>query len=174
MGTESADQRYDLWHWKSTRTNLVGQSDDQWVSDLVDPSDVESPRRGDAKESGGYKDNLNEAGDGPAFVHPTDPAAKFIPVGEEIAVDTSALENGAVIPGFLLAPAVGSRGDIAANGVWQDGKWVVVLVRALDTGHDDDVIFTPPKLYPFGLSITNNGGGLDHTNVPDVLTLEWQ
>lgn len=174
MGTDTPDLRYDLWHWKSTRTNLVGQSDDQWVSDLADPADVESPRRGDAKEGGGYKDNLNEAGDGPAFVHPTDPNAPFIPMGEELAIDTSQLANGAVIPGFLLAPAVGSRGDIAANGVWADGKWTVVLMRPLDTGHDDDVIFTPPKAYPFGLSITNNGGGTDHTNAPDVLTLTWQ
>jgi hypothetical protein len=47
-------------------------------------------------------------------------------------------------------------------------------MRPLDTGHDDDVVFTPPKSYPFGLSITDNGGGTDHTNAPDVLTLEWQ
>jgi len=47
-------------------------------------------------------------------------------------------------------------------------------MRALDTGHDDDVVFTPPKPYPLGLSVTNNGGGLEHTNAPDVLTLEWQ
>jgi hypothetical protein len=174
MGTESPDLRYDLWHWKSTRTHLVGQSDDQWVSDLADPNDVESPRRGDAKESGGYSDNINEAGDGPAFVHPSDPAALFIPKGGEVAIDISTLENGATIPGYLLAPAVGSRGDINATGVWADGKWVVVLMRALDTTHDDDVIFTPPKAYPFGLSVTNDGGGTDHTNAPDVLTLEWQ
>jgi hypothetical protein len=174
MGTDTPDLRYDLWHWKSTRTNLVGQSDDQWVSDLADPTNVESPRHGDAKESGGYKDNINEAGDGPAFVHPSDPDAPFIPIGEEVAIDPSALEAGATVPGFLLAPAVGSRGDIAANGVWADGKWVVVLMRPLDTGHDDDVIFTPPKAYPFGLSITNHGGGTDHTNAPDVLTLTWQ
>ncbi|RIK39992.1 MAG: hypothetical protein DCC55_16395 [Chloroflexi bacterium] len=174
MGTDTPDLRYDLWHWKSTRTHLVGQSDDQWVSDLANPDDVESPRRGDAKESGGYKDNINEAGDGPAFMHPSDPDALFIPTGEEAPLDTSALEPGTVIPGFLLAPAVGSRGDLAANGVWADGKWVVVIMRPLDTGHDDDVIFTPPKVYPFGLSVTNNGGGLDHTNAPDVLTLVWE
>jgi len=174
MGTDTPDLRYDLWHWKSTRTNLVGQSDDQWVSDLADPTNIESPRRGDAKDSGGYKDNINEAGDGPAFVHASDPAAPFIPLGEEVALDTSTLASGALVPGFLLASAVGSRGDLAANGVWQDGKWTVVIMRALDTAHDDDVVFTPPKPYPLGLSVTNNGGGLEHTNAPDVLTLEWQ
>lgn len=174
MGTESADLRYDLWHWKSARTNQVGQSDDQWVGVLADPANVESSRYGDAKESGGYKDNLNEAGDGPAFMHGKDAAAQFILAGEEVAIDTAALTNGAIIPGFVIAPAVGSRGDVTANGVWQDGKWTVVLVRALDTGHEDDVTFTPPKAYPFGLSVTDDGGGMDHTNAPDVLTLEWQ
>ena len=174
MGTESADQRYDLWHWKSTRTNLVGQSDDQWVGTLENPEDVESPRHGDAKESGGYRDNINETKDGPAFIHPSDPTAPYISIGQEAPIDVSALEPGAIVPGFLLAPAVGSRGDLAANGVWAEGKWTVIIMRALDTGHDDDVIFTPPKPYPFGLSVTDNGGGLDHTNAPEVLTMEWK
>lgn len=174
MGTENADLSYDLWHWKSARTNQVGQSDDQWVGVLEDPTDMESSRHGDAKASGGYADNLNEAGDGPAFMHGTDAAAQFILAGKEVAIDTATLASGAVIPGFVIAPAVGSRGDVAANGVWQDGKWTVVLVRALDTGNDDDVTFTPPKAYPFGLGVTDDGGGTDHTVGLDVLTLEWQ
>jgi hypothetical protein len=174
MGTDSPDLRYDLWHWKSARTGPVGQSDDQWVSDLADPTNVESPRRGDAKESGGYKDNLNEAKDGPAVMHTTDPAAKFIMAGEEAPVDTAALASGAIIPGFIITPAVGSRGDLTANATWKDGKWTVVIMRALDTAHDDDVVFTPPKLYPFGMAVTDNNGGNNHTIVPDVVTLEWQ
>jgi hypothetical protein len=174
MGTESADLSYDLWHWKAARTNPVGQSDDQWVGVLADPADMESSRYGDAKESGGYKDNVNEAGDGPAFMHGQDATAQFILTGQEVALDPTALTGGAVVPGFVIAPAVGSRGDVTANGVWQDGKWVVVLMRALDTGHEDDVTFTPPKAYPFGLGVTDDGGGTDHTVAPEVLTLEWQ
>lgn len=174
MGSESADVRYDLWHWKAARTNPVGQSDDQWISVLEDVADMESSRHGDAKESGGYADNLNADADGPAFMHGTDRKAALLLSGEEVALDTSKLAAGDVVPGFVLAPAVGSRGDLTAKGEWQDGKWVVVLMRALDTGHDDDVVFTPPKAYPFGLGITNNGGGTAHTVAPEVLTLEWQ
>lgn len=174
MGSESADIRYDLWHWKAARTNPVGQSDDQWISLLEDLADMESSRHGDAKESGGYADNLNEAADGPAFMHGSDLKAALILRGEEVALDTSKLTQGAVVPGYVLAPAVGSRGDLTAKGTWQEGKWVVVIMRSLDTGHDDDVVFTPPKPYPFGLGVTNNGGGTDHTVAPEVLTLEWQ
>lgn len=174
MGSERADVRYDLWHWKAARTNPVGQSDDQWISVLEDLADMESSRHGDAKESGGYADNLNAAADGPAFMHGSDLKAALILSGEEVALDTSKLAQGDVVPGFVIAPAVGSRGDLTAQGSWQDGKWVVVLMRALDSGHDDDVVFTPPKSYPFGLGVTNNSGGTDHTVAPEVLILEWQ
>ncbi|NJM41548.1 MAG: ethylbenzene dehydrogenase, partial [Anaerolineae bacterium] len=81
---------------------------------------------------------------------------------------------GDIIPGFIVSPFVGSRGDLTANGTWKDGKWVVVLVRALNTGHDDDVSFTPPKPYAFGLSVTDNEGGMKHTIVQGALKLEWQ
>ena len=49
-----------------------------------------------------------------------------------------------------------------------------MLVRALTTGHDDDVVFTPPKPYAFGLAVTDNNGGFDHTVVQGALTLEWK
>ena len=98
----------------------------------------------------------------------------FILAVQEVDIDPSKLETGAVVPGYIVEKLVGSRGDISANGKWEDGKWVVVIVRDLDTGHDDDAVFIPPKPISFGLSVIDNGGGLDHTNAPDVLTLEWQ
>ncbi len=174
MGSDSEDVRYDAWHWKAARTNPVGQADDKWWSVLADPTDVESSRRSDAKESGGYSDNVNEAKDGPAFIHSQDLSNLYLLTGEEVAIDMAQLSDGAIVPGYVLAPFVGSRGDVAANGTWSDGKWVVVLLRPLDTGHDDDMVLTPPKAYPFGLSVFDNGGGNDHTVGPDVLTLEWQ
>lgn len=89
-------------------------------------------------------------------------------------VDTSLLAPGDIIPGYILAKPVGSRSDIEANAVWADGKWVVVMRRALDTGHEDDVVLTPPKPVPFGMSVIDNGGGIAHTVAPEVLTLEWK
>jgi hypothetical protein len=174
MGADGTDHRYDAWHWKSTRTDPVGQADDQFWHEQRDPTDVESARSSDAKDSGGYVDNINEAGDAPLYMSTADATSPFIMAGEEAEVDTSALAAGAVVPGYVLSPMVGSRGDITAESEWVDGKWVVVLMRALDTGHDDDVVLTPPKAYPFGLSVTDDGGHYDHTNAPDVITLEWE
>ncbi len=173
MGSDEEAVRYDNWHWKSARTNAVGYADDQWWNVLADPADVESSRRSDAKESGGYSDNITEDGSGPRFMHKDGAGAQFIVAGEEVDLDLSTLQSGDVIPGFVISKPVGSRGDVEANGVWADGKWVVVLRRALDTGHDDDIAFTVGKPVPFGLSVVNDGGGVDHTTVPDVLTLQW-
>ncbi|MBK7919353.1 MAG: hypothetical protein IPJ94_24450 [Chloroflexi bacterium] len=58
--------------------------------------------------------------------------------------------------------------------MWADGTWVVVYRRLLNTGHEDDVSFSPPKAVPFGMSVVDNGGGLPHTVGTEVLTLEWK
>ncbi len=174
MGSDNANIRYDNWHWKSARTNPLGYTDDQWWSVLADPADPESSRYGDAKDSGGYSDNVNEDKSGPQYMNGAGITGDFIFKGDEVAIDTAALVAGDVIPGLVLAKPVGSRGDIDANGVWINGNWVVVQRRLLNTGHDDDAVFTPPKPMPFGLSVVDNGGGLPHTVGPDVLTLEWK
>lgn len=174
MATSSEAHRLDQWHWKAARTHPFGMADDKWVGIQTDPADVESAHHGDAKESGGDTANANEAGDGPAFMHGADLKAMYIMAGEEVAIDTSKLSPGDVIPGYILAPIVGSRGDVLAQAVWENGRWTVILMRALDTGNDDDVVFVPPRPVPFGLSIVDDGGGLKHTNAPEVLTLNWE
>lgn len=174
MGSDDADTRFDAWQWKAARTNPVGYTDDKWWGTLEDPTDVESSRHGDAKESGGETTNVNDDKSGPAYMHSSDLTAMFILKGEETPIDTAVLSAGAVVPGYLLEKAVGSRGDVEATGVWSNGVWVVVQRRLLNTSHDDDIVFTPPKPAPFGMSVVDNGGGLPHTVAPEVLTLEWK
>ena len=174
MGSDDDSFRYDAWQWKAARTNPVDQVDDKWWGVQEDPNDVESSRHGDSKESGGYSNNRNDEQTGPNFMHGSDLSASYILEGEEVAVDTNILEKGMIVPGYIVSPAIGSRGDVAAKGVWIDGKWVVVIKRQLDTGNDDDVMFNPPKPLPFGFSVVDNGGGLDHTVSPEVLILNWQ
>lgn len=173
MGSDNESVRYDNWHWKSARTNAAGYADDQWWNVLADPTNFESSRRNDAKESGGYADNVNDEKSGPRYMSKNGADAQLIMAGEEVELDLTALAAGDVIPGYVLSKAVGSRGDVEANGVWADGKWVVVLRRALDTGHDDDAVFTVGKPMPFGVSVVDNGGGVDHATSPEVLTLQW-
>ena len=174
MGSEDPALTYDAWHGKSNRSYPAGYVDDKWWSVLKDPADPGSSRPGDAKESGGEKANVTEDGTGPMYMSPDGPGAKFIMAADAVPVDTSLLSAGDIIPGYILAKSVGSRGDIEANALWADGKWVVVMRRALDTGHEDDVTLVPPKPVPFGAAVVDNGGGLMHTIAPDVLTLEWK
>jgi hypothetical protein len=174
MAANSAAFRYDQWHWKATRSNPVGQADDKWLGMRADPSDTESAHYGDTLEGGGEKLNQNESRNGPQYMNGEDVNSPYIFAGQEVPVDVSNLQTGAVIPGYILSPMVGSRGDISASGEWADEKWVVVFVRSLNTGHDDDVLFIPPKAVPFGIAIMDNAGGYDHFAAEGVLTLEWR
>lgn len=174
MAASSEEFRYDQWHWKSTRTNPSGQADDRWLGLRADMLDTESAHYNDAMEAGGEKVNQNERRNGPQFLNVVDKDSPYIFAGQEGPVDPSQLSPGAVIPGYVLTPITGSRGDVFASGAWADGKWVVVLVRDLDTGHDDDVTFTPPKPIAFGIAVTDNGSGYDHQVYGEVLTLTWK
>lgn len=173
MGTEKADLRYDLWQWTAASTNPINQAQDEWIGTLEDPAEMESATHGDALTSGGSLSNVNKAKDGPTFMG-TDLSSSFIITGQQVAIDTAKLAKGAVIPPSVLAPWVGSRGDVQAKGGWQDGKWVVVLMRALDTGHDDDLVLTPPKSYPLGVAVFDHIDLVGHTTTPEAITLTWK
>lgn len=173
MGSESADVRYDLWQWTAAGSNPVDQAQDEWMGAQTDPTDMESATNGDALTSGGSLSNVNKAKDGPVYMG-SDLAATAIITGQQVAIDTSKLAKGAVIPASVLAPWVGSRGDVAAKGVWADGKWVVVLRRALETGNDDDVVLMPPKPYPLGVAVFDHTDLVGHTTSADPVTLKWQ
>ena len=174
MGSEDAAVHYDLWQWTAASTNPIGLAQDEIINVLEDPAEVESATKGDAVESGGSMSNVNEAKDGPIYMSGESVTATSIITGQQVPIDTSKLANGALIPPSVLAPWVGSRGDVQAQGSWQDGKWVVVLMRALDTGHDDDLAMTPPKPYPFGVAVFDHIDLEGHTTSPEAITLEWQ
>jgi hypothetical protein len=174
MGSESEDVTYDAWHWKAARTGPVGYADDKWWGSQTDPEDYESARHGDEREGSHYSDNRTEDKSAPMYMNGADLSSPFIFLGDEVALDTSMLSAGDVVPGYVINRPDGSRGDIDAVGFWENGSWVVVLRRLLDTGNADDVVFIPPKAVPFGVSIVDDGGGLPHTVGPDVIVLEWE
>ena len=176
MVSPKAGDVFDNWHWKSARTNPVGQTDDKsLIGPLADPNDVESASVADKKTSGGYSDNLNAEKTGPAKMQ--DPAKKpsggasALLVSEAVALDVSKLKAGDKVPRELIAPFVGSRGDIETKGVWVGNKWTVVMHRKLDTGNPDDAKFVVGKTYPFGLAVFNNLHEYNHTVSKGVYNL---
>ncbi len=173
MGSDSADVTYDLWHWMSSRSNPVGYASDQMLGPQTDPANMESAHVDDSMDGSQYVNNRNDEKTAPLFMNASDLSAPYIFKGSEVAIDTSLLKPGDVVPGYILNRPNGSRGDIDVLGVWKDGKWIVVFRRLLNTAHVDDVVFLPPKLVPFGISVVDNGGGEHHTVGADVLILEW-
>jgi len=172
MGTENPDLRYDIWQWQAARTNPLNQASDEWLG--ARPDEKSKARRVDDRESGGAALNRNEEKTAPAFMHSTDLTSPYLVAGQETPIDSAKLTADILVPGYLLSPFVGSAGDISAQGQWADDKWVVVLSRALNTGHEDDVTLTPPKPVPFGLSIADDAGDANHTVSQEALILEWQ
>jgi hypothetical protein len=168
MVTPAADGRADNWQWLAGRTNPVGQFDDKYlVGALPDPASTGSSFVNDTTDSGGYTNNRTADGLGPAKMQdPAKPASAgpgFLLASEAVAIDPTKFKAGDKVPRDLLSPVVGSRGDIAAKGVWANGMWTVVFHRKLDTGNTDDIQFIAGRTIPFGLAVFDNASGFNHT-----------
>lgn len=162
--TNNPGETLDMWHWKGVRTGLsFGQTHDQYVDSTNDPKlNKEYGRKGDEQTQGGYKNNINEAKTGPAFMNkdPKDNAIGSIKDENKVPfVDT--FKAGDRIPGAVVTRHDGSAGDIETKAVWSDGKWTLVMKRALVTTHpksaEQDVQFNDlKKKYYFGIATFDN------------------
>jgi hypothetical protein len=166
---------------------MSGYMDDKFVGAYDKPPD--GGRHGDAG-SNTYSRNRNADKTGPKYIE-TDPTdfidamtlhQSEIDAGE--AVEVSSLSGSdlqtawgkytalnAVVPERVLHAPEGSRGDIMQAAKWVDGFWYTEIKRALDTGNpDDDVIFTTPNSYTFGIALMDNAGGSGHWTQGKALT----
>lgn len=146
----------DIWHMKTVRTNPVGQIDDQYLDN--DTKSADAGRKSDAKTAGSYADNTKEWQKTPPFALPANKPAPpyWIMDAEKVAFDDSKYKAGDEVPGIVIAPAVGDRGDIAAKAVWKDGMWTAEWSRKLQTGSKTDVQFDPKKEFYFGVAVFDN------------------
>lgn len=162
--TASEGETGDIWHWKSIRNE--GQIDDQFLdSTRFDAEKAkEAGRKSDAKDSGGYADNVNEDKTAPAFTSPavdtTTGAPGYILDSEKTPLDQAALDAlpaGSYIPAIIKSPLVGDRGDISAAWTYADGAWTIEFSRALTTGSETDVQFEDlAATYYFGVAVFEN------------------
>jgi len=152
-GYKGTNRTIDVWHWKATRTDPVGQVDDKYWSE-VDFEAKDIGRHGDPKESGGYKKNFSEDKTHPAYL-PSDMAVVrqgIIP--KEHAVEytdeaAAAIVAETIIPGIVASPAVGDRGDVLCRSHHANGRWTLYIRRKLDTGSEYDAKFVAGGLHPF-------------------------
>ena len=159
-GYKGADRTVDVWHWKATRTDPVGQVDDKyWLG--VDAN--EKTRHGDKKEGGGYRANTIKGEDRPAFLPDKPEVALRGAIPSEHAVDyteqaAKEIPTGTIVPGIVVAAFEGHRGDVTCRSQYEDGRWRLYIRRRLDTGDANDVTFAPGGSYAFGCA------AFDHTS----------
>lgn len=167
-GYKGSDRIVDVWHWKSTRTDPVGQVDDKYWSEVdFSPEAKDIGRHGDPKTQGtGYKKNACEEDEThPGWlprdawvvrdgIIPTEHAVEY--GSEEGAKILARIPEGAVIPGIVASAARGDRGDVRCLSRHADGRWQLYIRRKLDTDHEPvkgrptDVQFVPGQSHPFG------------------------
>jgi hypothetical protein len=151
-----------MWHWKGVRNGAVGQVDDQYVDDTKDPGqNADWGRKGDAATGGGYKNNVSDDKKRPAFMAKNPADGKYWVLDADKVPFADTFKAGDMVGGVVVAPFTGSRGDIAAQAVWANGKWTLEIKRKLVTSGDkakqQDVQFSDlKKKYPFGVAVFDN------------------
>ncbi|MBY8998852.1 MAG: hypothetical protein KGD60_14080, partial [Candidatus Thorarchaeota archaeon] len=132
----------------------------------------------DTKTAGGYSDNsvVAQAADSSAITTALGNSTNVVvfsnddrPFWDNNGVEitwTSGANSTPVsdfVNGYKTVLPTGSRGDVAAESVYNGTAWNVEFKRALDTGNaDDDVAFAAGSSTPFYLAVHNNSGDADH------------
>ena len=152
-GYKAADKLVDSWHWKATRTDPVGYAEDQyWLGHDLAQKDV--GRFADPDEGGGFTVNMSTDGKTPLYL----PAGKDAELQGAILKSKAApytkeaadrLPEGTRVPGIVIAPLKGDRGDIKSSSQYRNGKWTLFLRRKLNTGSKYDVTFVPGRYHHF-------------------------
>jgi Ethylbenzene dehydrogenase len=170
----NANERADMWHLKGVRTGSVGQVDDQYLDGTRYDKDKapEAGRKSDPKTGGGYANNISDDKKGPKFAlkgnKPAPPYWILDPDKEPF--DDSKYKAGDEVPGIVVAPFTGDRGDIRAKVKWKDGVYTVMMWRKLVTNSEYDVQFNEKKEYAFGVAVFDNAQ-VRHAFTPGVLKL---
>lgn len=165
----------DMWHWKSVRSQPVGQIDDQYMDGTR--YDAKNPNAGRKSDpgTGGYVDNITDDKAGPKFApkgHATE--ALWILDSEKELIDSAKYEAGDEMPSIIVAPFAGDRADISSGARWENGVWTLEISRKLVTGSKFDIQFNDmKKTYAFGVAAFDNAA-VRHAFSPTVLWFRFQ
>lgn len=153
MHWTASDNPVDIWHWKSVRTDPMGYVDDKYWLGTDNMSDIHGARHGDPGE-GGYFNNYVEGVPHPMMLPASvDAVIMGALVQSKAVIYTTAADDklpvGSVVPGVLVSPISGDRGDIKSYATYEYNMWTLRIMRKLDTGSEYDVIFESGQKYDF-------------------------
>jgi hypothetical protein len=172
----SAKEKADMWHWKSVRSNPVGYAEDGYVA-FNATKEPEKGRKRDAGNATKAKSNRTKDKSGPAYMQDPSKLASIpgtLLVSQAVEIKGTEFKDGDEISGYMLNTGwKDSFADVKVKGVWQNGKWTVMMSRKLETGYDDDTQFNTRKKYPFSLAVFDNSGGHDSYNA-EPLKLQFK
>lgn len=123
----------DIWYWKACRTDATGYADDK--SHLLSQTEERDATK-IVSRSGKTMYLLRKSDDGTSAYR----------------IDLITDYGGKTLPRYILQQPTGSRSDVKAKGVWENGTWTIEFRRNFITGHQDDVQFTTARKYLFGVS----------------------
>lgn len=171
----------DLMQWRVARSNPAGAADDGYVLDYrlfdkgkkvfswnVDRKTMTPKYMFDTAKVG-YR-ALREAD----FTNPAKATAIIKEVNAKPYDAKTGFKAGDILPGRLLTQKTsGSAGDNdSAKGSWNNGEYVLVFRRKLDSGHPlDDKIMLPGRVYTIGLAVHDDNVTTRFHHVSWPLTL---
>ncbi|MFT7693554.1 MAG: hypothetical protein ACI8P2_002183 [Candidatus Latescibacterota bacterium] len=173
--TPSAGEIGDIWHWKSVRSNPEGYIDDQYVNaDRWSEDNGGAGRHGDASDGGGYFNNKNEDGTGPAFMSPNGANSGYwIKDSQKVEFVDTFVEGDEVAGIVVNKPVGGDRADIDGFAQYNAGMWTLEIGRKLVTGSETDVQFDDMNAaYYFGVAAFDNAQ-VRHAFQPGVSSLTF-
>jgi hypothetical protein len=138
-----AGPELDLWNWKAGRTGRLAFADDRFI----DANGMQGDQPGEIFQVRPQLPNrVFGEGDRPLYDF------------DGNAIDGLQATVFSRAPGYLTDPPAGDRADVRAWARWQNGRWVLILRRALNTHSARDVQFQPSasRVYHFGLSLMDN------------------
>ena len=145
----------DTWHWKASRSNPLGLAHDKSL--------VVSR----AKLLRAYKLVLPDGGH-VYLSRPSDSGSKLYKTKRYRRLEQQ------MMPKYILTESPkGSVADVAARGIWSDGKWRLEMSRKLETRNSDDVAL-PSKSGKVlgGIAVFDQSENDDHA-ISDTLTFEF-
>ena len=138
----------DLIQWRAHRSNPVGMADDGYVLEW---------RNFDAG-SNMFASNMDPKAKQPRFMFAPGKAGKVL-LRDQNAVPfdpNAGWKSGDTLPQYVVSEklATGSAADNKyAKGMWQAGRWTVVLARPLNLQNADDKPLREGRSYSIGLAV---------------------